>query len=150
VKRVSKEIVEKIEGEAKLELVWENEKVVNSKIKFFSYRGMEKIITGKNPLDALILTPRVCGICGHAQLMACVHGLEDVYINNGIKLHISQKAKSIRDITLDCEIIQNHLKWLFFIIMPILYKIDSKVFPKDKIFCRYNGKKRFARFRKIS
>jgi len=138
VKRVSKEIVEKIEGEAKLELVWENEKVVNSKIKFFSYRGMEEIVTGKNPLDALILTPRVCGICGHAQLMACVHGLEDVYANNGIKLHISQKAKSIRDITLDCEIIQNHLKWLFFIIMPILYKIDSKVFPKDKIFQALN------------
>ncbi len=132
--KVTKQIAQKIEGEAELELFWENGKVIDSKIKFFSYRGMEEIIQGRPPLDALVLTPRVCGICGHAQLMAAVLALEDIYTNNNISLKISNKAKILRNVTLNCEIIQNHLKWLYFIIMPILYKIDKREFPKEKIF----------------
>ncbi len=136
--KITKEIMQKIEGEAQLELGWERGKVVSSKVKFFSYRGMEEIIQGRSPLDALVLTPRVCGICGHAQLMACVHALESVYENCGIKLEISSKAKMLRDVTLDAEIIQNHLKWLYFIIMPILYSMEKKTFSKNKIFKALN------------
>ncbi len=139
MKKITKEIVEKIEGEAQLELEWEEGKVSSSRVKFFSYRGMEEIIKGRYPLDALVLTPRVCGICGHAQLMATVHALEDVYRDCGVKLELSDKAKKLRDLTLDCEIIQNHLKWYFFIILPILYKIDGRVFPKDKAFKALNA-----------
>jgi hydrogenase large subunit len=137
--RVTKEIIEKIEGEAELELKWQDGKVKESRVKFLSYRGMEEIIQGRHPLDALVLTPRVCGICGHAQLMATVHALENVYHNCGIKISLSQKAKKLRDLTLDCEIIQNHIKWYFFIILPILYKIEGKVFPKDKTFKALNA-----------
>ncbi|NPA73420.1 MAG: nickel-dependent hydrogenase large subunit [Epsilonproteobacteria bacterium] len=136
--KITKEIIEKIEGEAKLELEWKKGKVVSSKVKFFSYRGLEEIIEGRHPMDALVLTPRVCGICGHAQLMACVHTLENLYENCGVKLHLSDKAKNIRDITLDAEIIQNHIKWLYFIILPILYRIDGKEFEKQKIFKALN------------
>ncbi len=139
MKKITKEIIEKIEGEAQLELEWEEGRVTGSKVKFFSYRGMEEIIAGRDPLDALVLTPRVCGICGHAQLMATVHALEDVYKNCGVKLELSDKAKKLRDITLDCEIIQNHLKWYFFIILPILYRIDGRVFPKEKAFKALNA-----------
>ena len=139
MKKITKEIVEKIEGEAQLELEWKEGRVTDSRVKFFSYRGMEEIIEGRHPLDALVLTPRVCGICGHAQLMATVHALEDVYKNCGIKLELSDKAKKLRDLTLDCEIIQNHLKWYFFIILPILYKIDGRIFPKDKAFKALNA-----------
>jgi len=137
--KVSKEIIEKIEGEAEIELEWEKGVVKSSRVKFFSYRGLEEIIEGRNPLDALVLTPRVCGICGHAQLMATVHALEDVYENCGVKLELSDKAKKLRDLTLDCEIVQNHLKWYFFIILPILYKIDGKIFPKSKTFKALNA-----------
>ena len=122
-----------------MELEWEEGRVANSRVKFFSYRGMEEIIKGRHPLDALVLTPRVCGICGHAQLMASVHALEDVYRDCGVKLELSDKAKKLRDLTLDCEIIQNHLKWYFFIILPILYRIDGRVFPKDKAFKALNA-----------
>jgi len=132
--KITKEIMQKIEGEAELELEWEEGRVVSSKVKFFSYRGMEEIIEGRDPMDALVLTPRVCGICGHAQLMACVHALEDVYKSCDIFLNITDKAKILRDITLDAEIIQNHIKWLYFITVPILFKIKGEEYPKDKIF----------------
>lgn len=132
--KITKEIMQKIEGEAELELSWEKGKVVSSKVKFFSYRGMEEIIAGRCPMDALVLTPRVCGICGHAQLMATVHALENIYENCDIKLEISEKAKILRDITLDAEIIQNHIKWLYFIIIPILYKMESKSFDNKRTF----------------
>jgi len=132
--KITKEIMQKIEGEAELELEWEEGRVVSSKVKFFSYRGMEEIIEGRDPMDALVLTPRVCGICGHAQLMACVHALEDVYKSCDVFLNITDKAKILRDITLDAEIIQNHIKWLYFITVPILFKIKGEEYPKDKIF----------------
>ncbi len=132
--KITKEIMQKIEGEAELELTWDDNKVVSSKVKFFSYRGMEEIIAGRHPMDALVLAPRVCGICGHAQLMAAVHALENVYENCNVELKISEKAKTLRDITLDAEIIQNHIKWLYFIVMPILYKMEGKNFNKVKIF----------------
>ncbi len=130
--KITKEIMEKIEGEARLDFEWSDGRVVDAKVKFFSYRGMEEIITGRSPLDALVLTPRVCGICGHAQLMATVNALENVYKINGIDLKVTNKAKKIREVTLNCEIIQNHIKWLYFVLMPFLYQLEGKEFPKDR------------------
>ncbi len=130
--KITKEIMEKIEGEARLDLEWSEGRVSDVKVKFFSYRGMEEIIAGRSPLDALVLTPRVCGICGHAQLMATVNALENLYETNGYKLEITDKARKIREITLGCEIIQNHIKWLYFVLMPLLYALDEKDFPKTR------------------
>ena len=42
--KITKEIIERIEGEATLELEWENEQVSFAKIKFFNYRGIEEIL----------------------------------------------------------------------------------------------------------
>ncbi len=132
--KITKEIMQKIEGEAELELEWKDGAVASSRVKFFSYRGMEEIIEGRSPLDALVLTPRVCGICGHAQLMACVNALEDVYKSCGVSLEVSDKAKILRDITLDAEIVQNHIKWLYFIIVPILFGMKNSTYNKNKVF----------------
>ena len=57
---------------------------------------MEKILEGKNALDALVINPRVCGICGHAHLIATVEAIEDCYED----IEISNKAKIIRELTL--------------------------------------------------
>ena len=56
--KITKEIIERIEGEATLELEWENEQVSFAKIKFFNYRGIEEILKKRPLLDALALTHR--------------------------------------------------------------------------------------------
>ncbi|MDF1875172.1 nickel-dependent hydrogenase large subunit [Sulfurimonas sp. SAG-AH-194-I05] len=123
----TKQLVEQIEGEASVYFDTDDEKVVFSTIAFPHFRGMENILKGKNALDALVITPRVCGICGHAHLMACVRAIEDAYKNAGESVVLSKKAENIREFTVVMEIIQNHLKWIYFVLLPELYKrSDSK------------------------
>ena len=118
-----KELIEQIEGEA--DVVFELKKgvVEYATISFAHFRGMESLLEGKDMLDALVFTPRVCGICGHSHLFATVLALEDACKNAGVDLTLTQKAKNLREFTLTMEIIQNHLKWLYFTIFPELEKL---------------------------
>ena len=101
-------LIEKIEGEAKLNFSFDNQdKIDYVDIEFLTTRNIEKILETKPALDALVINPRVCGICGQAHLIATVQALEDCYSN----IQISNKAKILRELTLNFEIIANHLKW---------------------------------------
>ena len=108
-------LIEKIEGEAKLHFSFKNKKIDFVDIEFLQTRSIEKILEGKNVLDALVINPRVCGICGHAHLIATVEAIEDCYES----IEISNKAKIIRELTLNFELIQNHFKWFYFTVLPL-------------------------------
>lgn len=136
MKRISREIIERIEGEAGLELTWEAGRVVDAKVKFINFRGIERILEGRHPLDALVIAPRVCGICSHAHVTAVVQALEDCYAEAGKPLVLTQKAIDIRTIVLNAEKIQNHMKWFVFSLLPELASehpmLDSADFLKNK------------------
>ena len=119
------DLVERIEGEAKLHCTWEDEKVKDARIDFLNFRGFEYILEGKSPLDALVYTPRICGICGQAHLKATVEALENIYENINEKLQITQKAKLLREIGLNIEIIDSHIKWFYMFILPDIIKLDT-------------------------
>ena len=108
-------LIEKIEGEAKLHFSFKNKKIDFVDIEFLQTRSIEKILEGKNAFDALVINPRVCGICGHAHLIATVEALEDCYED----LEVSNKAKIMRELTLNFELIQNHFKWFYFTVLPL-------------------------------
>jgi len=130
-----KKIIEKIEGEAKLNFSFDNEKKIDFvKIEFFNTRNIEKILEEKNALDALVINPRVCGICGHAHLIATVKALEDCYND----IQVTQKAEILRELTLNFEIIQNHIKWFYLTILPLLgYKnYTLKALSSSKIISK--------------
>ncbi len=109
-------LIEKIEGEASLDFHFKDEVIEFVDINFFSTRGIEDILKQRSVFDALVINPRVCGICGHAHLIATVKAIEDCYDG----LFISEKAKIIRELTLNFEIIQNHFKWFYLTIMPLM------------------------------
>ena len=117
-----KQLIEKIEGEAELDFTFSKGKIEDVKINFGFYRGIEEILQGKDPRDALVITPRVCGICNHAHLIAAVRAIENGYENSGVKVELSSKAKDIREFTLACELIQNHVKWFYMTMLPQLEK----------------------------
>ena len=118
-----KRLIEKIEGEAELDFSFENGTIDDVRIGFGFYRGIEEILVGKAPRDALVITPRVCGICNHAHLMAAVHAIENGYEHAGIKVVLTDKARQIREFTLACELVQNHIKWLYMTIIPQFEKL---------------------------
>ncbi|MGB1091660.1 MAG: nickel-dependent hydrogenase large subunit, partial [Oceanobacter sp.] len=41
------------------------------------YRGFEQILVGKPAMDALVYTPRICGICSVSQSVACAKAIAD-------------------------------------------------------------------------
>ncbi|MEO1937656.1 MAG: nickel-dependent hydrogenase large subunit [Sulfurimonas sp.] len=120
---ITKQLLEQIEGEASVYFDLKEDKVEFANIVFPHFRGMESMLEAKNALDALVITPRVCGICGHAHLMATVRALEDAYKNAGYEVNLTQKVQSIREFTLLMEMVQNHFKWLYMVINPELDKL---------------------------
>jgi len=109
-------LIEKIEGEATLDFKIKDAKIDFVDISFTSTRNIEKILEQKPALDALVINPRVCGICGHAHLIATVGALESCYE----EIQLSNKAKIIRELTLTFELIQNHFKWFYLTLFPLL------------------------------
>jgi len=120
---IVRELIEKIEGEAELDFTFNDGKIEDVRISFGFYRGMEEILEGKDARDALVITPRVCGICNHAHLIAAVEAIEKGYENAGLKVELSSKAKAIREFTLSCELMQNHMTWFYMTIVPQLEKL---------------------------
>jgi Ni,Fe-hydrogenase I large subunit len=118
------EIIERIEGEAKLSCTWKDNIISDAKIDFLNFRGFEYILEGKSPLDALVYTPRICGICGQAHLKATVDALENIYENINEPLTVTNKAKLLREIGLNIEIIDSHIKWFYMFILPDIIKLD--------------------------
>jgi len=108
-------LIEKIEGEATLDFNFKDNKIDFVDISFNSTRGIENILEGRPAGDALVINPRVCGICGHAHLIATVKALESCYDN----IEISKKAQIIRELTQNFEIIHNHFKWFYLTIFPL-------------------------------
>jgi len=122
---ITKQLIEQIEGEATLFFDTKDGLVESSTTSFENFRGVENILKNKPLFDALVITPRVCGICGHAHLMATVRAIEDLYKNSSHKIDISDKAQKIREFTLIMEIVQNHLKWIYFTALPELFKLKN-------------------------
>lgn len=134
------DIIERLEGEAKLHLSWNKNIVSDARIDFLNFRGYEFVLQNKSLLDALVYTPRICGICGQAHLLATVNALEDLYKSADLELEISNKAKILRDLGLIIETIDSHIKWFFMFIMPDIVKQSSKEYDEYKILVGRNWK----------
>lgn len=122
---MTKALIDRIEGEASLHFTMHEQRVADVRIAFPHFRGMEQIIEGRKATDALVITPRVCGICGHAHLLAAVRAIESAYARAGYPVVLSVKAERMRELTLILEIIQNHFKWLYLVILPELAKLTK-------------------------
>ena len=138
------ELLEKVEGEALLEYSFKGSFIDFVNIKFTSFRGIENILKNRPLFDACAINPRVCGICGHSHLIATSKAIEDI-----LDFKPSLKASNIREITLLCEHIQNHLKWLYLTIIVILgrfgflkrdfLKVQKAVIAANKIIAIFAG-----------
>ncbi|MES9936141.1 MAG: nickel-dependent hydrogenase large subunit [Sedimenticola sp.] len=66
----------RVEGDLEFGLTLEDNLVVEARTRGTLYRGFEQIMIGRDPRDALVITPRICGICGTAHLYSAVLALE--------------------------------------------------------------------------
>lgn len=68
----------RVEGDLEVALEIEEGRVVHAEVVSTLFRGFERILVGKAPLDALTITPRICGICSISQSAAAARALGDL------------------------------------------------------------------------
>ena len=103
----------RVEGDLEIALILENGVVAEARTIGTLYRGFEQILVGRTPRDAMVLTPRVCGICGTAHLYSAVLALEHIW-----RTPVPPNATRIRNLCLIAEGIQNDLRQTFLFFAP--------------------------------
>ncbi|MDO5604720.1 MAG: nickel-dependent hydrogenase large subunit [Paracoccus sp. (in: a-proteobacteria)] len=65
----------RVEGDLEVTLDVEAGRVRAARVNAPLYRGFERMLEGRDPMDALTLTPRICGICSISQSAAAARAL---------------------------------------------------------------------------
>jgi len=102
----------RVEGDLDIHVTIEDGVITDAKSIGTLYRGFENILKGRDPLDALVMTPRVCGICSISHLSAAVKALEDAY-----EITPPIQAVRFRNLSILCENIQSDIKQVFLMFM---------------------------------
>jgi [NiFe] hydrogenase large subunit len=96
--------VTRIEGHMRLETEVTNGKVSNAWSTGTLYRGVEAILQNRDPLDAWMITQRVCGICTYVQGIASIQSVE-----NSLNLTVPENARIIRNLLMGTQYIHDHI-----------------------------------------
>lgn len=67
----------RVEGDLEVKVDINGDRVEKAWVTSPQYRGFEQILHGKEPRDALVYTPRICGICSVSQSVASAAALAD-------------------------------------------------------------------------
>ena len=102
----------RVEGDLEIHLEINNQVVSEARSVGTMYRGFENLLKGRAPLDGLVITPRICGICSTAQLKAAALALDMIF-----KAHVPDDAIRVRNVTLMAEQLQNDLRHTFLLFM---------------------------------
>jgi hydrogenase large subunit len=102
----------RVEGDLDIRVTIEDEVIVDAKSIGTLYRGFENILQGRAALDALVITPRICGICSVTHLCAAVSALEDAN-----KITPPAQAVRLRNLSLLSETVQSDMRQFFLMFM---------------------------------
>lgn len=67
----------RVEGDLEVTLEVADGRVASAQVSSPLFRGFEQILLGKDPRDALVFVPRICGICSVSQSAAAARALGD-------------------------------------------------------------------------
>lgn len=109
--------ITRISGFLEIQVEVENNEIIDAKSSGLLFRGFEKMLKGRPPLDAIYFTERICGICSTAHSMASTLALEDI-----LNVTPNNNDKMIRDFMHGCEFIQNHLRHFYLYTLPDFVK----------------------------
>jgi hydrogenase large subunit len=93
----------RVEGDVQVHLDLEEGRVAEARVSGILFRGFEKLMVGREPMDALVFAPRICGICSIGQSTAAANLLRRFY---GVDM--PPNAYWMRNVVLGAEMIMNH------------------------------------------
>src|SRR5579872_1524498 len=122
-KRITIDPITRIEGHLRIDVEVDNNAVSNAWASCTMWRGIEKILRGRDPRDAWLFTQRFCGVCTTVHAMASVRAVEDA-----LKLEIPLNAQYIRNLILIAHALHDHI--VHFYQLSALDWVDILEIPK--------------------
>src|SRR3972149_1662314 len=98
--------VTRSEGHLKIEVVTEEGVVKEARCAGMLFRGLEIILRGRDPRDALRITQRICGVCPTAHAVAASLALDDAF---GVADQVPANGRLMRNLILGSNFIQSHI-----------------------------------------
>jgi Ni,Fe-hydrogenase I large subunit len=96
--------VTRIEGHLRIEVEVEGNKVNDAWSSGTMFRGIEKILRGRDPREAWIWAQRICGVCTTVHALASVRAVEDA-----LGIEVPENATLIRNIIAGTQNVQDHI-----------------------------------------
>jgi len=103
----------RVEGDLEVNLDVAEGVVVEARVNSPLYRGFEQIMQGKHPQDAMVLVPRICGICSVSQSAAVAAVLRDA-----MGLSPAPNGERVSALVLAAENLADHLTHFYLFFMP--------------------------------
>ena len=97
--------VNRAEGDLEIRVDVRDHRVEDAWSSGTMFRGFEDIMLGRGPLDGLVITPRICGICSLTHLYAAVRALDTI-----ANVTPPDNAIRLRNIALMAETIQSDIR----------------------------------------
>jgi len=110
----------RIEGHARVEIEVRDGQVLSTRFQAMEKRGFTLMVKGVPAEQMPVIVPRICGVCSTAHHVASVKALEDAY---GVQP--PPLARTVRELLLLGQIIQNQATSLFIFTMPDRLGTDS-------------------------
>ncbi len=120
-KRIVINPVTRISGFMEIDAVINNNTVTDVKTEGLLFRGFEQMLSGRNPLDAVYFTQRICGICSTAHSVASTMALE-----TAMGIVPTEQGRYLRDILHGCEFLQNHIRHFYQYTIPDFVRLPDK------------------------
>lgn len=103
----------RVEGDLEIALDIADGRVAAAHVNAPLYRGFEQILQGRDPFDALVIAPRICGICSVSQSAAAASALAAA-----MGLEMPPNGRLAQNLTLACENMGDHFSHFYLFFMP--------------------------------
>jgi hydrogenase large subunit len=96
--------VTRIEGHLRIDVEVDGGRVQNAWSSGQMFRGIERILEGRDPRDAWLFTQRFCGVCTTVHAIASVRAVE-----NALALQVPLNAQYIRNLIIAAHALHDHI-----------------------------------------
>ena len=102
--RITVDPITRIEGHLRIDVEVDEGKVTKAWSSGQMWRGIEKILVGRDPREAWLFTQRFCGVCTTVHAITSVRAVE-----NALNLEVPVNAQLVRNIIQTAHAIQDHI-----------------------------------------
>ncbi|EHR70467.1 Ni,Fe-hydrogenase I large subunit [Burkholderiales bacterium JOSHI_001] len=114
----------RVEGDLEVQLDVVDGRVQAARVNAPMYRGFEQMLLGRDPMDALVIVPRICGICSVSQSVAAARALADA-----AGVQPPPNGLHTTNLMLAAENLADHLTHFYLFFMPDFARTDYAARP---------------------